>query len=264
MAHSCRKALLSACVVAGALAAAAQTQQPPPSAPAAHTPAAASQVPPTVAEPAPQTPAAPALPASGAPPGEQPITLDAASTDFDYKTNMVEFREVVISQGATRVQADHAHATGLNFANSRWTFEGKVRIDAEQHGSLRSDLAVVEFRGNHIVRATITGKPAQFEQKRAESEQLAQGHAGEIIYDVSDGTVRLSEDAWLTDGQNEISGPLLVYSIREQRVQAATSPGTDQRIHITIAAHGAPGAGKTDSPKPPPAPEGARPPNPQP
>ena len=236
MVRSCRKALLwPAGALASCLAAAAQA--PPP-------------------QPAPAAQSAPAAPAAAVPPGEAPITLDAASTDFDYKTTMVEFREVVISQGATRVQADRAHATGLNFANSRWTFEGRVRIDAEQRGSLRSDVAVVEFRANHIVRATITGKPAQFEQQRAESEQTAQGHAGEIVYDVTEGTVRLADEAWLTDGQNEISGPLLVYNIREQRVQAATSPGTEQRVHITIAGHGAPSKG--DAPKP--APEPAKPP----
>ena len=184
--------------------------------------------------------------------GQQPITVDAASSEVDYRTNTVVFSEVVISQGATRVRADHAHATGLNFANSRWTFEGKVRIDAEQHGNLRSDQATVDFRDNHIARATITGKPAEFEQKRANSEQMARGHADEIVYDLSDGTVRLSNEAWLSDGQNEISGPLLVYNVRAQRVQAAASPGTDQRVHITIAPPDAPGAGKTEPAKPPP------------
>jgi len=98
----------------------------------------------------------------------------------------------------------------------------------------RSDQAAIEFRDNRIARATITGKPAEFEQKRAESDQMARGRAGEIVYDLNDGTVRLTNQAWLTDGQNEISGPLLVYNIREQRVQAAASPGTDQRVHIRI------------------------------
>src|SRR2546427_590309 len=57
-------------------------------------------------------------------PGQQPINLDAASTEVDGRTNTLVFSDVVISQGATRVQADRAHATGLNFANSRWTFDG--------------------------------------------------------------------------------------------------------------------------------------------
>src|SRR3984893_12893522 len=88
-------------------------------------------------------------------PGEQPITLDAASSEVDYRTNTVVFSEVVISQGATRVRADHAHATGLNFANSRWPFEGKGRICAEHHGNLRSAPATVDFKHKRIARATI-------------------------------------------------------------------------------------------------------------
>jgi lipopolysaccharide transport protein LptA len=183
-------------------------------------------------------------------PGHQlPITVDAASSEVDYKTNTVVLTQVVISQGAMRIQADRAHASGLNFANSRWTFEGHVRIDAEPRGSLRSDQAVVEFRDNRIVRATANGKPAEFEQPRTDSGQMARGHADEIVYDVNEGTVRLSNDAWLSDGVNQISGPLLVYNIRAQRVQAATQPGSDQRIHITIQPQGTPAAppGKTPS-----------------
>ena len=207
--------------------------------------------------------AAPAPP-SALQPGQPPINLEATSTEVDGRTNTLVFSDVVISQGATRVQAEHARATGLNFANSRWTFDGKVRIDAELHGNLRSDQATIEFRDNHIARATVTGKPAEFEQKRTDSEQLARGHAGEIVYDLSDGTVRLTDDAWLTDGQNEISGPLLVYNIREQRVQAAASPGSDQRVHITITPHVAPAPGKTEPTKPPPADAGKGDPRAQP
>ena len=193
-----------------------------------------------------------------------PVSLDAASSEIDARTNALVFRNVVISQGDMRVQAEHAHATGLNFANSRWNFEGNVRIDAEQRGSLRSDQAVVEFKDNHIARATITGKPAQFEQRRANSDQIARGHADQILYDVNDGTVKLTDDAWLSDGQNEISGPLLVYNIREQQIQAGPPPGAagsgaDQRVHINIAPHTGV-TGKPEGPKP----EAARPNAPKP
>jgi lipopolysaccharide transport protein LptA len=179
-----------------------------------------------------------------------PVQVEASGgSEIDVRTNTLVFRNVVISQGNMRVQAEHARATGLNFANSKWIFEGNVRIDAEQRGNLRSDQAVVEFKDNHIDRATITGKPAQFEQKRANSDSVARGHADEILYDVSEGTVRLTNDAWLCDGQNQISGPLLVYNIREQQIQALTAPetagsGADQRVHISIAPH----AGKPESP----------------
>ena len=152
------------------------------------------------------------------------------------------------------MQADHAHATGLNFANSSWTFDGNVHIDAEERGSLRSDQAVVEFRDNRIARATITGKPAEFEQKRADSGQPARGHADEIVYDVSNGTVRLSNDAWLTDGQTEMTGSLLVYNIRGQSLQA----GSGSR-HRSARAHQHPdGRVQTPARASPPKPDGVR------
>jgi lipopolysaccharide transport protein LptA len=221
--------------------------------------AAVFAAPPGVQTPAPKsTPATPqSSPLPTGPSSQLPITVDAASSEVDYKTNTVVFREVVITQGTTRVQADHAHASGLNFANSRWTFDGNVRMEMAPRGNLRADQAVVEFKDNHIARATITGKPAEFEQLRTDSQQMAHGHANQILYDVTEGTVRLSDDAWLTDGQNEISGPLLVYNIREQRVQAATEPGTGQRVHITIAPQSVPGSkNKTEPPaKPQPNPQ---------
>jgi lipopolysaccharide transport protein LptA len=176
-------------------------------------------------------------------PGQEPISVEAASWEGDYKSNSFVLNQVVITQGTMRLQADHAHASGLtsglDFANSHWTFDGNVRIDGERHGSLRSDQAVVEFRDNRIARATITGKPATFEQQRANSTQMARGHADQIVWDVSGGTVRLTDDAWLTDGENEISGPLLVYNIREQRVEASGSPATGGgRVHIVITPQG--------------------------
>jgi len=191
---------------------------------------------------------------SGLGPGscEQPINLDAASSEVDYKTNTVVFKDVVISQCAMRVAADHARATGLNFANSRWTFDGNVRIDADQRGSIRSDAAVVEFKDNHITRATVTGKPAEFQQQR--EGVLARGHADEIVYDVTEQTVRLSKDAWLSDGQGELKGPLLVYNIRAQTIKGVGEPGDSGRIHITIDPNSKPGDLKHALPAPSSAP----------
>jgi lipopolysaccharide transport protein LptA len=178
-----------------------------------------------------------------------PIKVDAASSEVDYKTNTLVFKDVTISQGTTKVQADRAHATGLEFANSKWSFDGNVRITAEPRGNLRSDTAVVEFRDNHIARATITGKPAQFEQKRPDTGQIAQGRANQIVYDMDAGTVVLSDDAWLSNAGKEISAPVLTYNVKEQNVQAITQPGTDQRIHITIGGTDASGGA---APKPDP------------
>ena len=164
------------------------------------------------------------------------ILLDAASSEVDYKKNTVKFKDIIISQGDIKVEANHAEAeaTGLNFKTGVWTFSGDVRIHVEKRGNLRSDQAVIDFKDSQIVKATVTGKPAQFEQQRAQSDQLARGHAGQIVYEPVDGVVRLSNDAWISDGKNEIRGPLLVYNIRQQHVEAVAQPGVEDRVHITI------------------------------
>ncbi len=40
--------------------------------------------------------------------GAGAVTLDAASSDVDYRSNMVVFRDIVITQGAVRVAAQQA------------------------------------------------------------------------------------------------------------------------------------------------------------
>ncbi len=165
-------------------------------------------------------------------------SIDAASFVVDYKTNTAEYKDVVIIQGDIKLQADKAHAQGLDLNDAAWTLAGNVRVQSEQRGNLQSDEAVIEFKDNHIARVTVTGMPAEFEQKRADSDQTTHGHAGEIVYDVTEGTVRLSKNAWLSDGRNEISSNLLVYDIREQKVQSSTAPGTDGRVHIVISPNG--------------------------
>jgi lipopolysaccharide transport protein LptA len=190
-------------------------------------------------------------------PAEPPpqISYDAASMDTDFKTHAMVLKDVTITYGKMTVRADRALATAADFKNSRWKFDGNVRINAEAHGNLRSDQAIVEFEDNQLKRATATGNPAEFDQRRDESNITARGHADEIVYEVGAGTVRLSNDAWVADGRsNDIRAPVIVYSLRDERVQASTSPGTE-RVHVTIAPSETPhadGAGTNRShPAPP-------------
>jgi lipopolysaccharide transport protein LptA len=163
-----------------------------------------------------------------------PVILNAASGDVDYKTQQVLLRDVVITQGDLQVQADRAEASGLNFDNSHWVFTGNVRIRAEQRGTLQSERATVEFRHNQIEKAVATGTPAQFEEKLQDSGLTARGHAGSIEYDVGPGTVRLTNDAWLTDGRNEMKAPTIVYDINQRAVQSHAEGSPGGRVHITI------------------------------
>lgn len=173
-----------------------------------------------------------------------PINVEAASSDVDYRSNTVVFRDVVITQGTARVAAESARATGLDFVDSTWVFSGHVRIDKDG-GTLQSDEARVQFRDNELRTATINGSPAQFEQQLERTAGKAHGRASTIVYDLAADRVTFSGDAWLTDGRNEISGQHLVYSVRDQRVLAEAQPGDDERVRITIR------PGEAASPPPP-------------
>jgi lipopolysaccharide transport protein LptA len=192
------------------------------------------------------------------------IVLDAASSDIDYRANKLHFRDVVISQGDTRIQASEAEAngTGLKFDDSTWQFRGDVRIRFAS-GNLQSDAATVSFTGNRIAHASISGTPARFEQRVENLPQPARGRAGNIEYNLLAGTVRLTQDAWLSDGRSEISSQVLVYNLKDQKVQTenraesgpAPAAGTELgqgkgRVHITIR----PPAETSPAPAPAPAP----------
>ncbi len=169
-----------------------------------------------------------------------PINLEAASSDFDYKNNTLLFRNVKVTQGPLTVEAREAHATGLDFENSKWDLKGDVRITVPD-GKLAADAATVLFKNNTILNAVVHGAPATFEQVLKETKQLAKGRADTIQYDVQQSTVSLSGQAWLTDGQNEIRGETLVYDIARQRVAANPGRSEPGGVHITINPKETPG-----------------------
>jgi lipopolysaccharide transport protein LptA len=172
----------------------------------------------------------------------EPIKLDAQSSEVDYKNNTLIFRKVRVRQGDLQLEANAATATGLDFNNSRWNFEGQVHFIMPD-GSLNSDSATVQFAHNQIESAVANGTPASFEQKRPNG--LARGRAGRIDYDFVGGTVRLSQDAWLSDGNNEMQAKTLTYSMRDQRVLANPADQDNERVHITINPRQPPGNNPT-------------------
>ena len=163
-----------------------------------------------------------------------PINLEAASSDFDYKNNSLMFRRVRITQGGLVVTAQQASATGLEFENSEWRLQGDVRITVPG-GSLQSSEARVQFRNNAIVRASIKGTPAEFEQRLRENDQVARGRAAvDRVQRPAKAPCSLTGDAWLSDGQNEIRGNTLVYDIGRERVQANPNEKDPGGVRITI------------------------------
>lgn len=166
-----------------------------------------------------------------------PIQLTASSLNYDSNKGVVEYGAVTITQGEVRITADSAVTTGVNFDDSNWKFQGTVRISMPD-GALASDTADVRFARGEVESASVTGAPATFEQKR--KDELAQGRADRIDYDLKRGTVELTGSAWLSDGKTEITGETLVYSTANQAVVS------QKEVVITIQ----PGEAANESKKP--------------
>jgi lipopolysaccharide export system protein LptA len=167
-----------------------------------------------------------------------PIALDAQSSELDLKNNNVFFRKVKIAQGNMSVTADQGQASrealGGQLDNSLWIFRGNVKITMDQ-GQLTADDAQVNFVKKLLSKAVANGKPAQFQQRIEKTGKIALGHADTIDYDAGKGIVRLSKNAWLSDGQNEVRGELLKYNVLAQTIVADAAEQGSQRVHIIIA-----------------------------
>jgi lipopolysaccharide transport protein LptA len=175
--------------------------------------------------------------AAAQPPVQQTIDLVAQSSELDLRNDNALFRKVRIAQGATTVTADLGsatkQATGLNFDNSLWVFRGNVRITMDD-GELTSDDAEINFAKKALAKAVVNGKPAAFEQRVAKTGKVAHGRADTIDYDAHKGVVRLSKNAWLSDGQTEIRGESLKYDVLAQSIVAEGAEQGSQRVHIVI------------------------------
>jgi lipopolysaccharide export system protein LptA len=176
-------------------------------------------------------------PVLAAAPAQPAISLDAQSSEIDLRNNNVVFRKVRIAQGSMSVSADQGQATkqatGLDFDNSLWVFRGNVRITMND-GLLSSEDAEINFARKSLAKAVANGKPASFEQKIEKTGKVAHGRADTIDYDASKGMVRLSKNAYLSDGQTEIRGESLRYNVLAQSIVAEASEQNSQRVHIII------------------------------
>jgi lipopolysaccharide export system protein LptA len=161
----------------------------------------------------------------------EPIHLHASHNEIDSQNNRMLYRDITITQGGLSISADEANATGLDFKAGEWIFKGSVHI-VMPTGKLDADTATISFADSQISRAKATGSPATFESQRPGSDEIAHGRAATIDYDVSGGTVRLLNNAWLSNGGNEISGNTLVYEVNSQKVIG--NPGKRDKGGIDI------------------------------
>lgn len=150
-----------------------------------------------------------------------PISLDADSSSLDRRTNQISFEGLRITQGALGIEADSAWATGLDFENSEWRFQGNVRITIES-AIINSAQAELKFEANQLKTADLTGQPAIFRDLRTNAGEVIQGQAKHFTYDNAAGTIRMSEEARISEGPNEISGCDLIYDVMREKITASS------------------------------------------
>jgi len=175
----------------------------------------------------------PGSPAIGQQAGEPlPISLDADSSSFDRRSNTVSFRGLRISQGSLGIEADNALATGLDFENSEWQFAGNVRINIES-AKILAGTAELQFVNHQLLSAALRGEPARFADVAQETGEPIIGQANLFQYDTASGTIRMTEQAFLSEGPNEISGCDLLYDLGRETITASSSD-CGQPVRMTI------------------------------
>ncbi|MGI9343104.1 MAG: LptA/OstA family protein [Gammaproteobacteria bacterium] len=164
-----------------------------------------------------------------------PIDLDATSSEFDRKKNRLVFRDLRIRQGPLSIDADQATATRLDFENTRWEFSGNVRL--ENTGTTAwADYADILFEEHQIRSAAMTGQPVRFEQIAVstsdDSVTTTRGRANALEYDVDAGIVSMIQEAWLSDGSNEVSGDRISYDLKREIISADANDSGQVRMKI--------------------------------
>jgi lipopolysaccharide export system protein LptA len=176
-----------------------------------------------------------------------PIALDADSSELDRKNDKLLFKGLRITQGSLHIEADNAEANKLDFENSRWVFSGNVII--ENIGTKAyCDNAEVFFENHRVQSAVMRGGPARFRQIRLEDNLQTQGRAQTLEYDLQSGLISMSEDAWLSDGSNEVSGDRITYDLVKEYIIADADESGQVRMKINPPEKQPPESGTEETP----------------
>jgi lipopolysaccharide transport protein LptA len=144
-------------------------------------------------------------------------SADVLSSDFRSDTLDLS-GNVRVTQGPMSIHAGNAKATNFRSDNSRWTFQDAVRIRTAE-ADLQSNTASAVFANGQIADARVEGSPAQFLQLGGDATRQVRGRAGVIEYDFARGVVKLTDQVWFSNGKDEFRGDVVIYNVRDERVQ---------------------------------------------
>ena len=160
------------------------------------------------------------------------LNWDAKVVTSDFRTDILEISgNVRVTQGPMSIEAGAAKAKDVRSQNANWTFENSVRIVTSE-AELQSDTASAAVIGGQLARARAQGSPAQFAQRNGKTDAQVRGRAGVIEYDIAAGIVKLTDNVWFSNGKDEFRGDVVIYSVRDERVQI--NPGGEGRVRGVI------------------------------
>lgn len=172
-------------------------------------------------------------------------TWSADVLSSDFRSDTLELRgNVRVVQGPASIEAQTAKGSNVRADSSRWTFEKAVRIRTAE-ADLFSDLATAGIVNGQFADARIEGAPARFEQIGGASNRQVRGRAGVIEYDFNTGVVKLSNQVWFSNGKDEFRGDVVIYNVRDERVQI--NPGGSSNRVRGIIRPGSSAKPRTDS-----------------
>lgn len=158
----------------------------------------------------------------------QPFQYFADAVKIDLRNDMLDISgNVRVLQGPMSIESQTATARNSRTNSSHWTFEKAVHIRSAD-ADLRSHSASANVVNGQIANARIEGSPAEFEQRGGQADRQVRGRAGIIDYDPIAGVLKLTDQVWFSNGKDEFRGDVVIYNLRDERVQinpGGQSPG---------------------------------------
>jgi lipopolysaccharide transport protein LptA len=180
-------------------------------------------------------------------PAERSVAWSADVLNSDFRSDTLDLSgNVRVSQGALSIEAQTATAKDFRSDNSRWTFKDSVHIRTAQ-ADMQSNSASASFVDGQIADARVEGSPAQFEQRGASPDSQVRGRAGVIEYDFRAGVVRLTDQVWFSNGKDEFRGDVVIYNVRDERVQINPDGQASGRVRGIIRPRERPGGEQRSS-----------------
>lgn len=149
------------------------------------------------------------------------------------------------AQDSSRAQLEALRPTGpvtLTADSAEWVQGGEMQY----HGNVSLQSDTLQLRGDSMTvtqsasgqfQAQVLGAPARLDHAGSPAAeglaaQAVSAEAGRIDYDSHQGVIRLSQNAHLLRGSDEVTGEQIDYIVAERRIRAAGGQSGQVRIVI--------------------------------